>query len=176
MRRNVITGFGAAVVTVALVACGGQGVDHEAIQRAAEEQGGQVRVAGCLQEGDEGRLVLMNAILARERSGFPLREGVAPPETMVGTSGSTASSPGRVRGPSYTIDAPEGVGDLRAHIGHQMQVTGRLAGVGEDSAAGTTVDYGADSDRAPAHRDGADEGTAGRIAADEIRLIAATCM
>jgi len=162
---------GLGVAILALVACSPRGADHEAIERAAEAHGGQVTVAGCLQQAEgTGRVLLANALLANERAGFTLREGVPPPEMMVGTTGTTGTVPVRVRGPRYTLDLPEGIGNIQEHIGRQVQVTGTLAGVGgtgEDGAVATSGDGGADTG------DGEAEG---HIRAEEIRLITAACM
>lgn len=169
MCSRAVGGFGVAAVLIALAACRAPGADHQAIQDAAEAHGGEVTVAGCLYQSEEtGRLVLVNTILAHERAGFPVREGVPPPETLIGTTGTTGMIPATARGPRYTVAAPDEAGNLQEHTGRQVQVTGTLA-ARQDGPVAPTGDDG----QRTAHdeRDDAD----GHIQAQEIRIIAAAC-
>ena len=161
-------GLGAAVLAVA--ACRAPGADHNAIRDAAAAHGGEVTVAGCLQRPDDGdRMVLVNTILARERAGFPLREGMQPPEIMIGTTGTTGTIPATVRGPRYTLDVPLDAAVINEHVGRQVQVTGRLV---ETQEGRTSEDAGSSAGEGTRP----DNRARGHIQAEEVRLIAAACM
>jgi len=145
---------------------------------------GDITITGCLMKGADGAFTLSN---------------VQQDATATGTSGAT--TPGATAGAGATASAGAGSaaastwmlkgGDLAAHVGHRIAVTGKRAmasasasGATSTSGAGatTTGAAGATTDPSPAGRPAATAGSsssnmsnARTLEVASVKMVAATC-
>jgi hypothetical protein len=172
MYRYVWIGIAAAAVVVNLAGCGAPGQRPEAIREATEIHG-EVTVAGCLQhDAEASRFVLTNAKLAYEQAGIPVRDGTELPPAAAGAPTTTGTVPPVLAGPRYVVEPPANV-NLPALSNVEVQVTGTLAPLHEsERPVGTTgTDAGVRTEQ-PVEVRGVD----GHLVANEVRLVADTCM
>jgi hypothetical protein len=172
MYKNVWIGIIGATAVATLAACGVPGERPEAIREAAELHG-ELTVAGCLQHDVQtGRVVLTNATLPQKRAGIPVREGTEQPPVPDVAPSTMGTVPPALAGPRYVVQPPADL-NLQAYSNVQVQVTGTLAPDHDaERPVGTT---GTD---APMRADdrAADRDVDGHIMAEEIRLVANTCL
>jgi hypothetical protein len=172
MYKNVWNGIIGALAVAFLAGCGVPGERPETIRDAAGLDG-ELTVAGCLQHDFEtGRVVLTNTTLPQERAGIPVRDGTEQPPVPDVAPSTMGTVPPALEGPRYIVQLPADV-NLQAYSNVQVQVTGTLQ---PDHAAerpvGTTgTDAEVGTDRRAAERD-----IDGHIMADEVRLVANTCL
>jgi len=112
-----------------------------------QDQSGQARgprtVTGCLRAGDTAGSYMLTDIQMGNRSGDTTAGGGS---TTTGggttaTTGSTTAEGQRGQMPTSVMLNPESGVDLKAHVGHKVEVTGTMAGAGRrggDTTTGTT--------------------------------------
>ena len=113
-----------------------------------QDQSGQARgprtVTGCLRAGDTAGTYMLTDIQMGNRSGDTTAGGGGSTTTGGGTTattGSTTAEGQRGQMPTSVMLNPESGVDLKAHVGHKIEVTGTMAGGGRrggDTTAGTT--------------------------------------
>ncbi len=124
-----------------------------------DDQGGQGRgprtVTGCLRAGDTAGTYMLTDVQMGNRGGETTGTTAGTGTTGTGTSttaggttaggttagGSTASSGQRGQMPTSLMLNAESSVDLKAHVGHKVEVTGTMAGGGRrggDTSGGTT--------------------------------------
>jgi hypothetical protein len=152
-------------------------------QTTAAGAAGDITITGCLQKGADGNFTLSN---------------VQQDASATGTSGSTAatpgatSTPGAASTPGATAGAGAGAGaaaastwalkggDLAAHVGHRIAVTGKRA-MASSSAAGATSTSGAAAGATAdpsASRPAATSGSASNMRTLEVssvKMVSANC-
>lgn len=110
-----------------------------------EAQSGQSRgprtVTGCLRAGDTAGTYMLTDIQMGNRSGDTTAGGGST-TTGGGTTATTGTTAQGQRGqmPTSLMLNPESGVDLKAHVGHKIEVTGTMAGgrSGGDTTTGTT--------------------------------------
>ncbi len=169
MDKHVWIGIVAAGALATLAGCGAPGERPEAIREAAAIHG-QITLGGCLQhDAETGRFVLANAVLPQEEAGVPVRDGTERPPAPDTAPSTTGTVPPALAGPRYFLEPPADT-DLQAYSGVQVQVTGNLAPTHEGERPVGTAGTGVQPDAAEAER------IEGHIMADEVRLVANTCL
>ena len=108
------------------------------------DQSGQTRaprtVTGCLRAGDTAGTYMLTDIQMGNRSGDTTAGGSTTTGGTTATTGTTAEGQ-RGQMPTSVMLNPESGVDLKAHVGHKIEVTGTMAGGGRrggDTTTGTT--------------------------------------
>ena len=156
-------------------------------QSTAAGAAGDITITGCLQKGADGAFTLSN---------------VQQDASATGTSGSTGaaagatSAPGAASTPGATAGASAGGasaaasqtwalkgGDLAAHVGHRIAVTGKRAMASSSSASGATstsgAAAGATADPSSASRPAATSGSSASnmrtLEVSSVKMVSANC-
>ena len=146
-------------------------------QTTAAGAAGDITITGCLQKGADGAFTLSN---------------VQQDASATGTSGATAATPAATSTPGAAASAGASAaasstwalkgGDLAAHVGHRIAVTGKRA-MAASSASGATstsgAAAGAATDPSSASRPAATSGTSASnmrtLELSSVKMVSATC-
>jgi len=128
MTRNFLPMFVLAAGAVAFA----QTPPPAAQQPSKDMKHDTVAVTGCVAEGSSGTFMLNNAMMSHDIKSGTSTSGTTPPTTSGTPSNSSMTS-------SYTLVGGE---NLKAHVGHKVEVTGTMgtsgSGASTSGTAGTT--------------------------------------
>ena len=122
MNRSLLSSSGCALLIGGALIVGGSQAGAQTPQNRTETAGKPVTVVGCLSQGTEsGHYNLMKASVV----GGAASTG-ASSSTATGTSGTSAAGTTTSNPTTVTYDLM-GSADLKAHLGHKVEVTGTSA-------------------------------------------------
>lgn len=134
-----------AVGLAAQQTTGTTGTSGTTADQAGQGRGGPRTVTGCLRAGDTAGTYMLTDIKMGEPSGTTgTTSGTSTTSgstTSSGTSGTSAEGGQRGQMPTSLMLNPESSVDLKAHVGHKIEVTGTMAGGGRrggDTTASTS--------------------------------------
>jgi hypothetical protein len=166
MNKSIVI-VGVAALALSVAAC----------NRGARDQqsSNTVTVAGCVQTAEQGlaspasgntnadKFVLTNASLAAGSAASPSPSSSTAPRSDAPSSDSAPASPA----PTASIYMLDGkTSELREHVNHQVEITGRL----EANRSSDTANRSADSTAPSASADNGRE-----LHVESLRMIAANC-
>jgi hypothetical protein len=163
------TSSGQAAQTVKITGC----------LKPADAMGGATGTSGSTAPGTSStaggsdRFMLTNASMGSGTSAQTGTSGTA--GTTAGTPAGTAStSRPAASGSSYTLDG--NASELRPHLNHQVEITGRLeASANRSGAAAGTTAGGTSSTASTGASTATGAGAAQNLRVESVRMIAATC-
>lgn len=133
-----------AVGLAAQQTTGTTGTSGTTADQSGQGRGGPRTVTGCLRAGDTAGTYMLTDIKMGERSGETTgttsgTSTTAGSTTTSGTSGTSATGGQRGQMPTSLMLNPESSVDLKAHVGHKIEVTGTMAGGGRRGGDTTTT-------------------------------------
>ncbi|HEY2431300.1 MAG TPA: hypothetical protein VGI12_01415 [Vicinamibacterales bacterium] len=157
---------------------------QSATTQAGQRGGGPRTITGCVKAGDTADTYMLTNIEGMGGRGA----GAAASSTTASTSGSatsdTAAAGAAMQGgrgmTSLMLSADSSV-DLKAHVGHKVEVTGSLAGGGRrggtDAAAGSTTTSGTASGTNAAGTTGTEGGARGMrsMTVTSLKMVSDSC-
>ena len=116
-----------------------------------------VTVTGCVAEGTGGQFMLNNAMMSHDMS---KKEGTTPPSTPPSKPSGTPGASGMTS--TYTL---VGGDNLKAHVGHKVEVMGSLSSSGSTSPSATT----------PPSSTGTSASKGPELKVQSVKMVSATC-
>jgi len=103
--------------------------------------GGPRTVTGCLRAGDTAGTYMLTDVQMQGGGGAGAAGTTAAGGTTAGTAtgGTTAGTQGRGGAPGSIMLSADSSVDLKAHVGHKIEVTGTMAGGGRRGGDGATT-------------------------------------
>jgi hypothetical protein len=131
-----------AVGLAAQQTTGTTGTSGTTAEQGGQGRGGPRTVTGCLRAGDTAGTYMLTDIQMGDRSGTTgTTSGTSTTSGSTTTSGTSAEGGQRGQMPTSLMLNPESSVDLKAHVGHKIEVTGTMAGGGRrggDTTASTS--------------------------------------
>lgn len=144
MKRLLTATCLAMACAVGLGAQQTTGTSGTTADQGGQGRGGPRTVTGCLRAGDTAGTYMLTDIQMGERSGDTAgttagTSTTSGSTTTSGTSGMSATGGQRGQMPTSLMLNPESSVDLKAHVGHKIEVTGTMAGGGRRGGDTTTT-------------------------------------
>lgn len=169
MQNKIWLSGVATVIFAGAIAAGAQ--EPTTSTSTSQQRSDTITATGCLQEGSAAAGSAASSTPSATPSGaFMLTNAkkteASPSSSSTSTAGTTSSSAtgtsGSATGTTYLLDGS--AVDLKAHVNHQIQVTGKL----EASSSSTTSTTGAASSSSSAM-------SMQKIKVDSVKMVASTC-
>jgi hypothetical protein len=142
--KRLLTAMGFAMACAVGLAAqqttGTTGTSGTTADQAGQGRGGPRTVTGCLRAGDTAGTYMLTDIQMGDRTGATTgtTSGTSTTSGSTTTSGTSATTGQRGQMPTSLTLNPESSVDLKAHVGHKVEVTGTMAGGGRRGGDTTT--------------------------------------
>jgi hypothetical protein len=144
------------------------------------QRGGPRTVTGCLRAGDTAGTYMLTDIQMANRGGDAATTGTTTTGTTSTGGTTTGTMAGGQRGqmPTSLMLNSESTVDLKAHVGHKIEVTGTMAGGGRrggDTTSGTTGGTSTTGGSEQTTTGGQASGATRSMNVTSVRMIADSC-
>jgi hypothetical protein len=174
-----------AVGLAAQQTTGTTGTSGTTADQAGQGRGGPRTVTGCLRAGDTAGTYMLTDIQMGSGSTTGTTSGSSTTSGSTTTSGTTATSGQRGQMPTSLTLNPEASVDLKAHVGHKIEVTGTMAGGGRrggdttgstsGTSGSTTTSATTTSGSGQSTTEGGQRGATRTMNVTSVRMISESC-